>query len=69
MAAYQSEVYAKMSIISVIRLLAVKLELIVQFTSMEDMTYGDLSNLRDDLLARYNDKFFEANCAKELGFK
>ena len=69
MAAYQSELYAKNSIISVIRLLAQKLDLDVSFENLNLIPYGDLVILRDNLLNQYNNQFFEEICAKELGFK
>jgi hypothetical protein len=64
--AYQDETYVKMNLIHGIRELAAKLELTLWFDNPEEIAYGDLVALRDDLLAQYNNKFFVENYIREI---
>ena len=67
--AYANEMYVKCSIIKSIRLLANQLDLSLYFDDPETIAYGDLVELRNNLLNQYNEKMFIAQGLKENGFK
>jgi hypothetical protein len=66
--AYATEVYVKNSLICSIRQLAMALELVVYFEELDEIAYGDLVALRDNLLDQYNDKFFVAHALQDMGY-